>query len=555
MIWGGLRPVKARFFLDVYALAAFTYCSYCSVEDVSPISINALVLLSACLTTLVTAGFMNRWTISFPMVPILLLQMMRHRFNEEILFSFHPSSIIRLLTFLCIVISAALTVLFPAVEVPPLKGGKYNVGFVELYLPVREFDGILQNAECSNGDNDTRKNVFVSARLFYPTLEKLEAVPYLNLDIANLLCDGFMKIASPPPMQRFKWILRFWKFARLPVKRNAVPIRLLKKKKCESSPASENKIPLAAFSHGVMGNSCVYSYQTMNLASNGALVLVIDHTDGSAIVTKRHDGSYMHFDLSIQMLEAQGKLLEQVRARRDQVDYRASELLSGIKALQDLNNTNIPQLEEVGVSFVNLLDVQNITISGHSMGAATAIAAASREPNLFSCVIAHDPAIDWIPDYGRKALFSEQRLASAGLTYDGGTGGYKTGESSSCTKSAACNSTFHNLDMLFLYSHEFVRNRWGNFLLLKSLHRSQELGSRSAGLSDVGFIYNAQHTEFSDVPMMLPLWLTRAVGITGKRNPIETADEIAHRTLEFYNAVKGKKTRVEEELIQSKPLL
>jgi hypothetical protein len=43
-------------------------------------------------------------------------------------------------------------------------------------------------------------------------------------------------------------------------------------------------------------------------------------------------------------------------------------------------------------------------------------------------------------------------------------------------------------------------------------------------------IKEAHHNEFSDMCMLTPLWLARSTGVTGTRNPIDTATTY----IEFY---------------------
>jgi hypothetical protein len=54
-----------------------------------------------------------------------------------------------------------------------------------------------------------------------------------------------------------------------------------------------------------------------------------------------------------------------------------------------------------------------------------------------------------------------------------------------------------------------------------------------------GAIYQSNHNEFSDTSMLTPLWLARPVGLTGPRNPIHTAMEIAQQTLAFLQRVEA----------------
>ena len=69
------------------------------------------------------------------------------------------------------------------------------------------------------------------------------------------------------------------------------------------------------------------------------------------------------------------------------------------------------------------------------------------------------------------------------------------------------------------------------------MHKKGLLG-KAGGKSDYGVVTESYHNEFSDMCMLTPTWLARAVEVTGKRNPIETAEEIVVRTLAFLDSVK-----------------
>jgi hypothetical protein len=69
------------------------------------------------------------------------------------------------------------------------------------------------------------------------------------------------------------------------------------------------------------------------------------------------------------------------------------------------------------------------------------------------------------------------------------------------------------------------------------MHRAGRLGIEN-GNSIFGVIDGAHHTEFSDSSILMPLWLARATGVTGQRNPIDTAKEIAQETRAFIERVR-----------------
>jgi len=149
-----------------------------------------------------------------------------------------------------------------------------------------------------------------------------------------------------------------------------------------------------------------------------------------------------------------------VGERRAQADHRVKEFIASAISLLKLNDEIIPQLDALDVSFVHKLDTSDLHFMGHSFGACTALTAASRRPDLASSVIAHEPAVDWMPDDARRSLFAEHKLVGGPREYDGGTGGFvaeRNEEEKKDADNATCQSSdsLHDKPMLFLYSDEW----------------------------------------------------------------------------------------------------
>jgi pimeloyl-ACP methyl ester carboxylesterase len=603
MLWGGQRLIRSRAILDVLTLAASGYAinantkttylyltTFLPSEVATFFSVNTIVLSVACLVTIVTAGRTKRWPISLPLIPIVLLHVIRlvceymeiKTQNEEAASPSSSSSSaswtlivlvsIKICSNVFLGLSALLSMLMPALEISQPKG-KYNVGVIDLHLPVMFEDEKIKMHNfdmAGQTERDTTTNGFVSVRFLYPTHENIDKpIPYLNKDGVDVKCKAMMEVCTPPPLNKYLWMLDTWQLSKIQAKRNAQPIQYYNKDTKEekdtketnsksessestSSSSSSPSLPVVVFSHGVTGTTELYTYQCMNLASNGSFVILIDHADGSCISMKKHDGSILPFDKSIRELE---KVCEkkQVRARRKQTDHRATEVLAVTKSMMNLNQRNIPQLEDVGISFVNMLDVSTVIVGGHSFGAATAVTAAARTPELYSCVIAHDPALDWMPDDSRKLFFAESRFQGSKIKYEGGTAGYEILDST-CTDDVEekkemmlttdengngneSKPLFDDMDLLFLYSHQFQKWGWGDYTHVSDMTKRGQLSCKS----ECGFIYGSHHSEFSDMCMKIPLWLGRAIHATGKRNPHETAEEIAVRTLHFVEEVLERK--------------
>jgi len=401
------------------------------------------------------------------------------------------------------------------------------------------------------------KDDHVTARIFYPTKDdSASSIPYLNPKNAIAFCKESMKIA-PPAIRSMDWILHTWRLMKLPVKRNAAPL--------------EKKMPLVVYSHGLGGTREIYTYQTLNVAASGNIVVSLDHADGSAALVERVDGSLMLRDFEIHKLDVEETKVEYARLRRQCTDLRVQEFLGAARVMLRLDKIDIIELQKHGVSFIDKIDTTaKVVFMGHSFGGATALTAAQREPSMASCVIAHEPAVDWSPDDTRRALHPDEKLEDSKHVYTGGLGGYVDDDDNGDEKQEvkktftaidnmenSLQSAFnqsddkvpssssknhdpksvHDLDLLFLYSNEWYDKNWGSSHIMECMHKRGELGLKG-GVSDFGVISNAHHPEFSDINMLLPTWMSRAIGLAGSRNPVDSAQEIGARTLAFINAVR-----------------
>lgn len=99
--------------------------------------------------------------------------------------------------------------------------------------------------------------------------------------------------------------------------------------------------------------------------------------------------------------------------------------------------------------------------------------------------------------------------------------------------------TLHDTtQLLVLFSDEWYSKGSSGTDVLKDMHYRNVLGP-SDGKSYFGVTEGAYHQEFSDACMLTPLWIARGVGLTGPRNPLDTAKEIHLETLNFLKALQG----------------
>jgi pimeloyl-ACP methyl ester carboxylesterase len=526
MIFGGLQPIPAQLFVDAITIASlclavftpaagsFRTTSSSTTTGNYEISIAHYVFLVApYLLVLTTAGLTNRWPLSFPMVPLLLLQLLR-----LLPIKTWASTLILVLSVLILALSVLLAILFPAVQLPATTTGPYNVGVVDFFLPV---DLPTTRSETKTTTNDTchaTADHRLSVRLFYPTLEQpTRLIPYLTPALAVAFCRHSMRFGAPGPLKPHGWFLHTWRLAGLNAKRGA-----------KLMPGMQ-ALPVVIFSHGLGSNTDVYSYQLMALASAGYVVLSVNHRDGSAAVIQNADGSFQTYDYELSTLWNQGLHEEYVRLRRDKTDQRASEFLAATEAFLKLND-NDDNLEPAlaNISLRGRLETDRVTFMGHSFGGATALAAAQRRPELVTTIVAHDPAVDWMPDDVRRSLLPSSKLEGLSYTYTGGTGGFL----SETTKADSNEATVHDLNLLILSSEEWRKLEWGETHILAEMKAAGRFGGKG-GISDFQIVANAKHMEFSDVCMLTPLWLARAVGSTGPGNPCDKAALIARLTVQF----------------------
>ena len=545
MLWGGLRPIVSRLVLDVLTLLGLT-CAVVTSSSSSSSSYNKIslaVLTASCLLTLTTtAEWTNRWTITFPVIPLVVLQLLlRHRTGtgKGVLWI---NRLIFAGSLFLIVLATTLSILFTAVELPPVPG-PYNVGVVDFHLRVN----VTTTATNSNPEATACVKMMIHedlpVRILYPTLDEPLPIPLLNPLTAREFLRQNMQMAAPGPLKPYDWMLHHWRLIQVHrTKRNASLL-----------PAGrmQQRLPLIIFSHGLGGTAEIYSYQTMALAAQGSVVLQLNHQDGSAPVVLLSNGTTVEYDTEIINLWNQGKKLEYVQERRARTNLRTLELIAATEALHKMNQQDNLDFTKAGsgLSFRNRLAVDHTIFFGHSFGAATALTAAQRRPDLVHSIIAHDPAVDWMPDDSRHSLFPKDRLLTEGLKVNF-TGDHMYSEVCLAT-SEECNenvdndndndntNSLHDLDMLVLYSKEWYKRKWAGSDVLHILHMNNLVGP-TEGISEVGIV-DCHHTEFSDVSMILPLWIARAVNITGtNQSPIATAHEIQERTKHFIEAIRQR---------------
>lgn len=119
----------------------------------------------------------------------------------------------------------------------------------------------------------------------------------------------------------------------------------------EATPDAGARFPLLVYSHGFGGNMDMATYLMRQIASHGAVVVALDHTDGTASTTRLADGTDLTFSPRMMSGEAQ-------------LERRAAELIAASQpnALPD----DIP------------VDPSRVFLGGHSYGGPACLLAAAQ---------------------------------------------------------------------------------------------------------------------------------------------------------------------------------
>ncbi|GAX79240.1 hypothetical protein CEUSTIGMA_g6680.t1 [Chlamydomonas eustigma] len=179
-----------------------------------------------------------------------------------------------------------------------------------------------------------------------------------------------------------------------------------------STPLTDgHKFPVVIFSHGLAGQRNTYSCICMELASQGVVVLAVEHCDGSASVAQLA-GPNMRWQAweKETVRQAKGSWrwyrgLGDSTKWCERTEWRALELRTAFRMLSELNEgkpdpnlsvSGCTKVSQLHTLFRDRLDLERTAVMGHSYGGATATLAASSYPE-FKCAAALDPWWDALP--------------------------------------------------------------------------------------------------------------------------------------------------------------
>nr|XP_032810846.1 platelet-activating factor acetylhydrolase 2, cytoplasmic isoform X2 [Petromyzon marinus] len=179
---------------------------------------------------------------------------------------------------------------------------------------------------------------------------------------------------------------------------------------------SGEKFPLIIFSHGLGAFRTLYSTVCVEMASRGFIVGAVEHRDlsssatyfirpkegegGTAAEAAACDGeekAALHNGECMQEVWLPYRKLlpgeKEFPLRNQQVHQRADECVRGLRLLEDINEGRpIQNVLPSGFDFQQLkgsMDLEKLSVMGHSFGGATAIVSLTKEPR-FRCAVVMD---------------------------------------------------------------------------------------------------------------------------------------------------------------------
>lgn len=272
---------------------------------------------------------------------------------------------------------AALLSRVNPINVFPEYHGPYAVGTVDVEVPAAS---LPQPCDVPEGAPPT-----VAFRIFYPcvapsTSEADRPVRWIarpqRLNVAALI--RFLGI-SERKASALSYITQWFYWININAHRNA-PMH--------DAPTSNGRWPVTFFSHGLAGCRNAYSYLCGDMASNGMIVVAMDHRDGSSPVqyvraTDKTEGysvpaNKISHEAGEEVYEARD---EQLRIRLWEISliYEALMKMDAGEAIENLDeNISLSRRGRVEVlqRFAGMMDIRRpgkVSWSGHSFGACTMV--------------------------------------------------------------------------------------------------------------------------------------------------------------------------------------
>uniref|UniRef100_A0AAV1V6Y2 1-alkyl-2-acetylglycerophosphocholine esterase n=1 Tax=Peronospora matthiolae TaxID=2874970 RepID=A0AAV1V6Y2_9STRA len=136
--------------------------------------------------------------------------------------------------------------------------------------------------------------------------------------------------------------------------------------------------PVVIFSHGLAGSLELYSCVNQELASHGYVVVVPNHCDGSACVCSPETGRFEYYQ----------QITAEVRDDIDQAGFRFrnGQLQQRVREVRSVLDAIVSQ-STAPTSVFNQCNLDEVSVAGHSFGAATALSVAHQDKRFKKMVL------------------------------------------------------------------------------------------------------------------------------------------------------------------------
>ncbi|ETN37354.1 uncharacterized protein HMPREF1541_08345 [Cyphellophora europaea CBS 101466] len=294
----------------------------------------------------------------------------------------------------------------------PGYSGPYDVGCVDIEVPVsnpRTFTSFTRNKDALLQLDTVLVTIYYPAHLNNETKKQFKQPKWLG-DSRSLIAQGYAHFASVPDYLLVPFLRSTTWRTELPAYENA-PLAdhwaTSESSKCRGSGRDKPIFPLVIFSHGLGGTRRVYSTLCGEYASHGFVVCALEHRDGSAPRTLvMHKPSLPTSKAQIERVHTSKATSEGYdvidfifprsdpydtspghdvdrELRQGQVEMRTAEIQEAYKVLSMLCRGEGAVIEAANLriredsepfdwqTFTNRFHLENVTMVGHSFGAAT----------------------------------------------------------------------------------------------------------------------------------------------------------------------------------------
>ena len=251
------------------------------------------------------------------------------------------SSILMLLIFL---IALVLNIVFP-IPTFEIENFKYSVGYEEIHI-ILDRENPQAFVELSNLEPGSKRELMVD--IYYPSNEKSDFVQLVK-DEGNVGGTIVQYLNRTWGLNIPEVMLEHLSLINFQVSENIVPI--------------DEKLPVVVYSHGWSGTKFFAAEQLMNLASQGYIVIAVDHT-GLAMFTNLPDKTIYNTGSS----EMSSNIFNVMNGMALDIE----------DTLSYLQETSLS--ENLNTLFKNYADFNDISLIGHSTGGGSIYLYCSNNP-------------------------------------------------------------------------------------------------------------------------------------------------------------------------------